>query len=257
VMEYGGEVLSKALFDVKGEFASRGVHQPRERVYRVHHRPFYDQLKQDPMALRTLVQQLVSAIDVLVHCGVVHSDLKPDNILLAKSRLADSQFDAKLCDFGSAFFSEKPARLVLATPEYMPPEALENAIAQSQGGPASDCAQQTHPWSFDMWSLGAILLELCYGVPHWLSYKCRVRGLDGVKDHSVTGLFAVAGRDHGRILQRQHEVIVDRGLPSTLRDAPGVTLNEDGLDLLMRMLQWDPLARISPEEALAHPFLAN
>ena len=34
-------------------------------------------------------------------------------------------------------------------------------------------------WAMDMWSLGAILLELCHGVPLWLSYKCRVVSFSG------------------------------------------------------------------------------
>ena len=30
------------------------------------------------------------------------------------------------------------------------------------------------PWSIDIWSLGAILLEIVTGFPLWLSYKGRI-----------------------------------------------------------------------------------
>merc|ERR1719188_1964658 len=82
VMEYGGEVLSKALFEVKGEFASRGTAQPRERVYRVHHLPFYEAMKRDPRVFKRLVRQVLEAIHLLADHGIVHSDLKPENLLL-------------------------------------------------------------------------------------------------------------------------------------------------------------------------------
>lgn len=47
------------------------------------------------------------------------------------------------------------------------------------------------PWSIDMWSFGALLLEILTGVPHWLSYKCRT--IHGNKNIVKPGLFAVKG----------------------------------------------------------------
>jgi len=252
VMEYGGDVLSKALFEVKGEFASRGTAQPRERVYRVHHLPFYEAMKQDPRVFKRLVRQVLEAIRLLADHGIVHSDLKPENLLLKGSETEPLGLrEVRLCDFGSSFMCDQPGQLVLATPEYMPPEALEACIGNANGSRR----ERAKPWSFDVWSLGAIMLELCYGVPHWLSYKCRVRGLDGAKDHSLVGLFAVPARSHERILQRQEEITAEGGLRRALNNALGVPLDADGFDLLEGMLQWDPEYRISPAEALDHPYL--
>jgi p38 MAP kinase len=259
VMEYGGAVLSKSLFDIKGEFLGRGSFQPRERVYRVHHLPFYEAMKRDHRILKRLLRQVLQAIHTLSDHAIVHSDLKPDNLLVNVVEGEEQRCDLRLCDFGSAFVFDQPEQLALATPEYMPPEALEGCVNHASGynDNASPMNLRSRPWSFDVWSLGAIMLELCYGVPHWLSYKCRVRGPDGTKDHSVTGLFAVPGRDHERILQRQQEIVMDGGLRRVLRDPPGMALDADGLDLLEAMLTWDPDQRISPAEALAHPFLAS
>lgn len=58
-------------------------------------------------------------------------------------------------------------------------------------------------------------------------------------------------------MQRQRELTKDGGLRRALRDVPGIPLDEDGMDLLEGMLRWDPQQRISPEEALSHPFLAE
>ena len=73
----------------------------------------------------------------------------------------------------------------------------------------------------------------------------------------MTGLFAVPGRVPEKILQKQQDLVQQGGLFRALRDAPGLRLDEDGVDLLAGMLTWDPQQRISPEEALSHPYLAR
>ena len=89
----------------------------------------------------------------------------------------------------------------------------------------------------------------------------------------MTGLFATPGRNPSKIVQRQRSVVVG-GVPQilkTLARRPGLEwLLDDaeresesaaeggsGLHLLYSMLRIDPLKRISPLEALAHPFLAD
>ena len=48
------------------------------------------------------------------------------------------------------------------------------------------------PWSVDVWSLGAILLEMVSGFPLWLSYKGRIIK-EGAEDNQtgmmMNGLF--------------------------------------------------------------------
>ena len=55
------------------------------------------------------------------------------------------------------------------------------------------------PWSYDVWSLGAILLELLTGFPLWLSLKSRV-SLSSGKSQIGYGLLGVPGRDTKKIL---------------------------------------------------------
>eukprot|EP00929_Paragymnodinium_shiwhaense_P007733 TRINITY_DN111646_c0_g1_i1.p1 TRINITY_DN111646_c0_g1~~TRINITY_DN111646_c0_g1_i1.p1 ORF type:complete len:427 (-),score=89.63 TRINITY_DN111646_c0_g1_i1:130-1410(-) len=254
IMELGGSTLTKMLFEIKGEFVSRGVAQPRERVYRVHHLPLYQAMKRDPRILKRLLRQILEALRVLSDFEIVHSDLKPENVLVD---VKDGDFyhcEARLCDFGSAFAFDRPDQLALATPEYMPPEALHSCINQLRCG-GTDWQLNAQPWSYDMWSLGAIMLEIAYGVPHWLSYKCRVLDPEGQRDLSLLGLFAMPGRDSEKVLLRQQEITSPAALRQLLSNAPGVALDEDGLDLLSAFLEWDAAARISPSEALEHPYL--
>lgn len=269
VMEYGGTSLTKMAYEIKGEFL-RG-----ERLYRVMHLPLLQAMKCDPDVLKDILRQLLSALCVLADHHIVHSDIKPDNILVEEDERGLPR--ARFIDLGSAFTFDCPDNLALATPEYMPPEALETCSARSgtsrislgaaRGGsrkqpidPIEKLHRHSHPWSFDIWSLGSIFLELCLGTPLWLSYKCRVAD-DQRANSAGTGLFAVPGRDPEKIIQKQVDALRQRGLNNVLRHAQGVPINNggagSGLELLSLMLAWDPADRISPLEALQHPWLQD
>ncbi len=43
-----------------------------------------------------------------------------------------------------------------------------------------------------MWSIGAVLLEVLTGLPHWLAYKCRIVDKTG-KSCLKCGLFCTKG----------------------------------------------------------------
>ncbi|MDR3154634.1 MAG: protein kinase, partial [Deltaproteobacteria bacterium] len=96
---------------------------------------------------RELASQLAEAVSLIHREGIIHRDIKPDNILL-RSR---SPLRVALADFGisSAADPGSAARetRTAATPLYSPPESFAGFA-----GPAGD-------W----WSLGAVLLECAAG----------------------------------------------------------------------------------------------
>lgn len=92
--------------------------------------------------------------------GVLHRDIKPQNILLA--RLSEGREEVKLIDFGIAKVREEaqlavtgmmtaPTGLFLGTPEYASPE-------QAQGMPSRVLDGRT-----DLYSLGLVLYEMLTG----------------------------------------------------------------------------------------------
>lgn len=102
-----------------------------------------------------------------------------------------------------------------------------------------------------MFSVGAILLEILTGFPLWLSLKGRV---ETAKSSLISyGAFAVQGKVPSKIVQKQRDVI--GRVREVLDRYQCFTKNGDAINLLERMLDLNPMTRISPHEALNHPFL--
>ncbi|SDH52251.1 serine/threonine-protein kinase [Agrococcus jejuensis] len=102
--------------------------------------------------LLRMARDLAEALAVVHAAGIVHRDVKPSNILLAPSPLAEHDFDARLADFGIAAVDgggELTATgAVLGTAAYLSPE-------QATGGTVGPAA--------DVYALGLVLLETITG----------------------------------------------------------------------------------------------
>ena len=100
------------------------------------------------------------------------------------------------------------------------------------------------------------MLEILTGFPLWLSLKSRVSTVNG-KSIIGMGLFGVQGREGKKILVKQQQLL--KNIPQTLKKYECFGLDRDPLfmDLLERMLDFNPLRRISPQEIINHPFIVN
>jgi len=105
-----------------------------------------------------IIREAAQALDVAHAAGVVHRDLKPDNIMLSRDPEAKPRgYTVKLVDFGIAKLLTDEAAVsgatgagsVLGTPHYMAPEAL---TASSPVDTRSD-----------VWSLGACAFAAMVG----------------------------------------------------------------------------------------------
>ncbi|MFI7543638.1 protein kinase [Actinoplanes sp. NPDC049599] len=104
-----------------------------------------------PAEAARLLAQVASALAEAHALGVVHRDVKPDNILL---QTVAGGADARLTDFGIARVVDAAGlttpHAIIGTPHYMAPEV----IAGGEAGPAAD-----------VYAVGVVLYELLTGHP--------------------------------------------------------------------------------------------
>jgi serine/threonine-protein kinase PRP4 len=210
-------------------------------------------------AVRIYTQQMLVALHHLRNCGVLHADLKPDNLLVNDRRTV-----IKLCDFGSAMFAgDNEITPYLVSRFYRAPEVI-------LGLPYD------HP--MDMWSVGCVVYELFTGQilfpgrtnNEMLKLMMEVKGQFSKKmikkaefafkhfeaDPNMTFALleedAVTKRPVRRLIPNP-QVKNDFSLLLAGLDSDRKKLAQLA-DLLERMIALDPEKRITPKDALRHPF---
>ena len=102
----------------------------------------------EPLQAAEVVASVCDALAAAHACGLVHRDVKPENVLIARGG------EVKVADFGIAVVADLertlPGGLVPGTLRYLAPE-------QADGHPASPAS--------DLWAAGAVLAELVTGQP--------------------------------------------------------------------------------------------
>ncbi|XP_042340031.1 homeodomain-interacting protein kinase 1-like [Plectropomus leopardus] len=99
--------------------------------------------------IRPIVQQLASALDFLKTVGVIHADLKPENIMMVDH--VRQPLKVKVIDFGIACQDpEGKTGVILQSLWYRAPELL-------LGCPFNE--------AIDVWSLACIAVEMLRGIP--------------------------------------------------------------------------------------------
>jgi tRNA A-37 threonylcarbamoyl transferase component Bud32 len=108
----------------------------------------------------TIIKQAASALDAAHHLGMVHRDIKPDNIVLVETPEGEQ---AKVLDFGIAKIKEARlggeaagmtltgAGVVIGTPQYMSPE-------QAMGKRGDELDGRS-----DLYSLGIVMYQMLTG----------------------------------------------------------------------------------------------
>ena len=191
--------------------------------------------------VRHIFVQLVHCVEHMHEKGVLHADLKTLNVVRTAGQWKLIDLDAA-CEIGEEPVGHK------SSSAYVPPEAIyidvktDTACVRSvvavANGEANYDLLTAHP-SFDVWSLGCILYQMCTPDVKPLFQGGQDDNLVGVRK-GVDNLFALA--------EWSPELKADK-----LADVP----DKLARNLLSQMLHKDPLQRPSLSRVLAHSFLSG
>ena len=220
--------------------------------------------------VKRLASQLLSA---LAHChagGVMHRDVKGSNLLIYDDGTL------KLADFGLARREPRgmePLTNRVVTLWYRPPELLLGARAYDGA-------------ALDAWSAGCIVAELLHFSPilpgrteveqlHKIFKLCGSADAEELAKRIELQNRALKARANGKKSANGKEERIKEpageeaggglavGVPSP-ENAYRRTVDEkfesfppDALDLVQKLLVVDPLKRLTPAQALEHPFFTN
>ncbi|KAG2783757.1 Serine/threonine-protein kinase [Phytophthora cactorum] len=176
---------------------------------------------------RDVAREMASALSFLHRHGLVHKDIKPENILMS-ARVVDpnasgvfrrgsrheSSSLVKLADFGSAGPASATTNLEdIGTAAYLAPELLTSGVCTS---------------ACDMWALGCVLYIMLSGSHPF--------DLDGMSSDNVV----------------EHRI---KSEPITFDFSAWENVSLDAKDLITKLLAKDPTLRLTADQMMQHPWM--
>jgi|EP00505_MAST-04D_sp_SCG-Rhode-Island_P000201 serine/threonine protein kinase len=185
-----------------------------------------------PELVKSYMFQLIRGMDFCHRRGIMHRDLKPQNLLINRAG------ELKIADFGLARAFQIPIRTYtheVVTLWYRAPEIL--------------LGQRQYACPVDIWSIGAIFAEMANRRPLWPGdseidelYKI-FRTLGTPTELSWPGVSRLP--DYKSTFPRW---------PATKLQDKMPTMDSFGIDLFKQTLIYEPSGRITAKAAMDHPY---
>ncbi|KAI8970838.1 kinase-like domain-containing protein [Pilobolus umbonatus] len=217
-------------------------------------------------AVRVYAQQLFLSLSLLKKCNILHADIKPDNILVSESKNT-----LKLCDLGSASdASDNTITPYLVSRFYRAPEIM-------LGLP--------YDYAIDVWSSACTLYELFTGkilfpgrsnnqmLKHIMELKGRfpnklLRKAQFAAQHFDEDYNFLSNEidriSKQEVVKKITVIKPTRDIKSRILAASSPNLPDDEnrfvmafIDFLDKCLALSPDKRLTPKEALSHPFVTG
>jgi renal tumor antigen len=188
----------------------------------------------DEQTALLLTYQLLRGIAYVHSHGLFHRDIKPENCLINTDSI-----ELKLADFGSAGSVANRTKFTeyVATRWYRAPECI---LTSGSYGP-----------SVDIWAIGCVLFEMLTSRPlfpgkHQLDQLNQIHSVLGTPSRDLLAHFQM-GQESSKVgfAFPRREKQSFRNLIPTATDLV--------INLMEKMIVYDPIDRISAQDALEHP----
>ena len=194
---------------------------------------------------KNIAFQILSGLNSLHKNKIIHSDIKPENILYDPQRNI-----IQITDFGLSntfnFDIHHKCNLSGGTYAYLPPDILLGNLFLFT--------------SLDIWSLGCVLIELCTGEiifkgNNYLDVLEKIEDIFGPLKRLLPGYDILALKKNANLTKKE---CPGKGLINYIKKYQKIKFsNDDFYDLVSKMLCIDPVKRINAEDAMKHRWLIS
>eukprot|EP00915_Cephaloidophora_sp_WS-2016_P010361 GHVH01015099.1.p1 GENE.GHVH01015099.1~~GHVH01015099.1.p1 ORF type:complete len:307 (+),score=29.41 GHVH01015099.1:1399-2319(+) len=179
-----------------------------------------------------LATQILSCLCELHNCGIIHSDIKPENIVEGFHRAEKCNY--YLIDFGMARLTSDIVSYYIQTRSYRAPELL---------------LQLPYDTKIDVWALGCVLAEIWTGRPLFQSVD-ELAALQQIID--------TCGPPPPYMLQRGRDDMQSLDISASSYTLwTRLNMDDEMFDFVSQFLKYDPCVRWSARQLLDHPFIRN
>mmetsp|Transcript_16452 Transcript_16452/g.22964 ORF Transcript_16452/g.22964 Transcript_16452/m.22964 type:complete len:455 (-) Transcript_16452:63-1427(-) len=182
--------------------------------------------------VKIYMHQLVTAIAYMHRQNIFHRDIKPENVLVMGDRL-------KLADFGSCrgIYSKPPFTEYISTRWYRAPESL--------------LTNGYYDYKMDLWGVGCVMFEIISLFPLFpgtneLDQIEKIHTIMGTPSKGIMNKFK---RHSSHIKNFNFPQRVGTGIRRLIPHA-----SKNCIDLVEKLLVYDPDGRTSASQALRHPY---
>jgi glycogen synthase kinase 3 beta len=177
--------------------------------------------------------QMFKALEYIHSMGICHRDIKPQNILVDPSTHM-----LKICDFGSAkkLVKGEPNVAYICSRYYRAPELIFGATEYNN--------------QIDVWSIGCVIVEMVLGQPLFPGESAIDQLVEIIK------ILGTPTKNQILIMNPNYNEIkfpIIKQYPWN-KYFKSKTVSEEFIDFVSKVLVYEPNIRLTPSQALEHPF---